>query len=355
MTVCANPNAAKERRVHRWPQPLPGHDSRIWYGAEKFHSAMLPVAGEGSQIYRDVCELGSYLHDLADVVGSKVTDSPVAVVYDVESIWASEHTTVPNRSVEGWREPLDWFGAFAEYGIRADVTPVHGDWDTHDVVVIPCVYLFDDATAMRLRDFVARGGKAIVTYYSAIADEHDRLFLGGWPGLIGDVAGVRIEEHCPLGDQFDGALDHLDVSNGAVVHDLADVITSVAPDTRVVATFEADEMTGMNGRPAITVHPYGEGMTGYVGGRLGKDGIVASLPQLFDAMGMFPDAVAADGDVLRVTRAQTDGTAYEFVFNRRRETVTVDVPHGETAIAYRAQSGGGTAVLQPNGAIVIRR
>lgn len=324
-------------------------------GAEKFHSAMLPVAGEDSRIYRDVCELGSYLHDLADVVGSKVTDSPVAIVYDVESVWAAEHTTVPNQAVQGWSEPLDWFGAFVEYGIRADVTPVHGDWDTHEVVVIPCVYLFGDETASRLRDFVARGGKAIVTYYSAIADEHDRLLLGGWPGLIGDVAGVRVEEHCPLGDRFAGALDHLDVSNGAVVHDLADVITSVAPDTQVLATFEADAVTGMDGRPAITVHPYGDGMTGYVGGRFGKDGIAASLPQLFAAMDVFPDAAAADGDVLRVTRAQADGRAYEFVFNRRRESVTVDVPRGEAAVMYRAESNGATAVLRPNGAIVIRR
>lgn len=106
-----------------------------------------------------------------------------------------------------------------------------------------------------------------------------------------------------MGDRFAGALDHLDVSNGAVVHDLADVITSVAPDTQVLATFEADAVTGMDGRPAITVHPYGDGMTGYVGGRFGKDGIAASLPQLFAAMDLFPDAAAADGDVLRVTRA----------------------------------------------------
>ena len=35
-------------------------------GAEKFHSAMLPHAGEDSQVFRDVCELGADLNTLAD-------------------------------------------------------------------------------------------------------------------------------------------------------------------------------------------------------------------------------------------------------------------------------------------------
>ena len=42
-------------------------------GAEKFHSAMLPHAGEDSQTFRDVCELGRDLGTLADegLLGTK--------------------------------------------------------------------------------------------------------------------------------------------------------------------------------------------------------------------------------------------------------------------------------------------
>ena len=86
--------------------------------------------------------------------------------------------------------------------------------------------------------------------------------------MIGDVVGVRIEEHCPLGTLFPGMLDHLDVSNGTVVHDLADVIDAIADDTTVLATFEADPATGMDGRAAITVHPYHEGGVAYIAGKL---------------------------------------------------------------------------------------
>lgn len=324
-------------------------------GAEKFHSAMLPVAGENSQIYRDVCELGTDLQALTDagILSSKLAKAPVAIVYDVESEWATEHSTTPTQHVREWSEPLDWFAAFADRGITADVLPIRADWDTYDAVVIPCVYLMNEDTAQRLRAFVAGGGKAFITYYSAIADEHDHLYLGGWPGLIGDIAGVRIEEHCPLTDMFPGALDHLDVSNGTVVHDIADVITSTEPNTQVLATFDAPQQSGMNGRAAITVHPYEDGAAAYIAGKLGKDGIAKSLPKLCEALGVDCDDSPQSGDLLRVTRVSDDAT-FEFVFNRTSHVVNVHNPLGEVVVSSYADISADQITLEPNGAIVLK-
>ncbi len=323
-------------------------------GAEKFHSSMVPIAGEHTQVFRDVCTLGSMLGALTDegLLGSTVRQAPAAIIYDADSQWASEHTATPNQKVRHWTEPLDWFSALADHGINADVLPVRAPWDGYDTVIVPCVYLFSEEMAHRLRSFVKRGGHAIVTYYSAIADEQDHLFPGGWPGLLHDVAGVRVEEHCPLTDLYPGALDHLDLSNGTTAHDLADVITGVEDGTRVLATFTAPEHTGMNGLPAITVHPYGEGALAYVGGKLGKDGIATSLPEILDALGIAYTRTGT-GDLLRVVRTHSDGTTFEFTFNRSRD-MTVDAElHGEpVAASYAETTGDGTASLKPNGVVV---
>ena len=320
-------------------------------GAEKYHSAMLPVTGEHSQIFRDVCELGADLRTLArhGVLGSTVRRSPVAIVHDVQSQWATEHTATPTQDVREWTEPLDWFVALADHGITADVTPVRAPWEDYDTVVIPCVYLFDEDVARRLRDHVRGGGRAIVTYYSAIADMNDRLFLGGWPGLIGDIVGVRVEEHCPLTSMYPGALDHLDVSNGARVHDLADVITSVDDATDVLATFTAPATSGMDDLPALTAHPYGDGTAAYVAGKLGSDGIARSLPKLFAALGIEIDDDASAGDILHVTRAQEDGTAFEFLFNRTGHDVPMPASDGDVIVSSNAADG----VLHPAGVVVI--
>lgn len=95
-------------------------------GAEKWHSSMVPHAGEDSQIFRDVCELGADLGRLSDegLMGTKTVKSKVAVVFDYESQWATEYTANPTQQVDHWTEPLDWFRALADNGITADVVPV---------------------------------------------------------------------------------------------------------------------------------------------------------------------------------------------------------------------------------------
>ena len=68
-------------------------------GAEKWHSSMVPHAGEDSQIFRDVCELGADLGRLSDegLMGTKTVKSKVAVVFDYESQWATEYTANPTQ------------------------------------------------------------------------------------------------------------------------------------------------------------------------------------------------------------------------------------------------------------------
>ena len=145
-------------------------------------------------------------------MGTKTVKSKVAVVFDYESQWATEYTANPTQQVDHWTEPLDWFRALADNGITADVVPVRSDWDSYEIAVLPCVYLLSEETSRRVREFVANGGKLFVTYYTGLGDENDHIWLGGYPGSIRDVVGVRVEEFAPMGNDMPGALDHLDLT-----------------------------------------------------------------------------------------------------------------------------------------------
>ena len=295
-------------------------------GAEKFHSAMVPHAGEDSAVFRDVCELGADLNKLSDegILGSRLAKSRVAVVFDYESEWATEHTATPTQHVHHVDEPLAWFRALADQGVTADVVPVHGAWDDYEMVVLPSVYLLSEETTRRVRDYVVGGGRLVVTYYTGISDEKDHVWLGGYPGSIRDVVGVRVEEFMPMGDDFTGVPDRLELSNGAVAHDIADVIGSVDGTATVLETFKDDPWTGMDGAPAIVAHTFGEGRSVYVGARLGRDGIALSLPEILDSLGM-AEAGGNDGRVLHVEREGANGSRFVFSFNRTHETVRVPV------------------------------
>ena len=324
-------------------------------GAEKFHSAMVPHAGEDSAVFRDVCELGADLNKLSDegILGSRLAKSRVAVVFDYESEWATEHTATPTQHVHHVDEPLAWFRALADQGVTADVVPVRGAWDDYEMVVLPSVYLLSEETTHRVRDYVVGGGRLVVTYYTGISDEKDHVWLGGYPGSIRDVVGVRVEEFMPMGDDFTGVPDRLELSNGAVAHDIADVIGSVDGTATVLETFKDDPWTGMDGAPAIVAHTFGEGRSVYVGARLGRDGIALSLPEILDSLGM-AEAGGNDGRVLHVEREGANGSRFVFSFNRTHETVRVPV-EGEVVVSSFADVDGETASIKPNGVIVTKQ
>ena len=326
-------------------------------GAEKFHSAMVPHAGEDSAVFRDVCELGADLNKLSDegILGSRLAKSRVAVVFDYESEWATEHTATPTQHVHHVDEPLAWFRALADQGVTADVVPVRGAWDGYEMVVLPSVYLLSEETTRRVRDYVVGGGRLVVTYYTGISDEKDHVWLGGYPGSIRDVVGVRVEEFMPMGNDFTGVPDRLELSNGAVAHDIADVIGSVDESATVLATFKDNPWTGMDGVPAIVANTFGEGRSVYVGARLGREGLALSLPEILESLGM-AEAGGNDGRVLHVEREGADGSRFVFSFNRTHETVRVPV-EGEVVVSsfVDVDVDGETASIKPNGVIVTKK
>lgn len=324
-------------------------------GAEKFHSAMVPHTGEDSAVFRDVCELGADLNKLADngLLGTKLAKSKVAVVFDYESEWATEHTATPTQKVHHVDEPLQWFRALADHGVTADVVPVSSNWDEYEVVVLPSVYILSEETTRRVRDYVAGGGRLIVTYYTGLSDERDHVWLGGYPGSIRDVVGVRVEEFMPMGDDFPGVPGRLGLSNGAVAHDIADVIGSVDGSATVLETFRDDPWTGMDGAPAIVANTFGEGRSVYVGARLGREGIAKSLPEILESLGM-AETGENDSRVLRVEREGSDGSRFVFSFNRTHEAVQIPF-EGKIVVSSFAEVSGENVSIKPNGVIVTKQ
>ena len=324
-------------------------------GAEKFHSAMVPHAGEDSAVFRDVCELGADLNTLADngLLGTKLAKSKVAVVFDYESEWATEHTATPTQKVHHVDEPLQWFRALADHGVTADVVPVSSNWNEYEVAVLPSVYILSEETTRRVRDYVANGGRLIVTYYTGLSDEKDHVWLGGYPGSIRDVVGVRVEEFMPMGDDFPGVPSRLGLSNGAVARDIADVIGSVDGSATVLETFRDDPWTGMDGAPAIVANTFGEGRSVYVGARLGRDGIAKSLPEIFESLGM-AETGENDSRVLRVEREGSDGSRFVFSFNRTHEAVQIPF-EGKIVVSSFAEVSGENVSIKPNGVIVTKQ
>src|SRR5690606_12723065 len=158
-------------------------------GAEKWHSGMVPHAGTDSKIWREVCELGARLGELAELEGSRV-QADTAILWDYENLWAQEHEAKPTSDIDVMRIRDEYYGALWRAGITADVAHPENDLSAYRLVVVPAVYLMSEAAARNLKGYVRGGGTVLVTPYSGIVDETDTVYLGGYPGAISDLVGV---------------------------------------------------------------------------------------------------------------------------------------------------------------------
>jgi beta-galactosidase len=165
-------------------------------GSEKFHSALVPHAGTDTVLWREVVELGATLDRLDEIIGTRVV-ADAAILFSWEAWWAGDGESRPSQSVT-YLQQVPAYTALHRLGVTVDIVSPDADLSGYRLVVAPALYLVTDAQADNLAHFVENGGHTLVTFYSGIVDEDDRVRLGGYPGAFRDLLGVRVEEFVPL-------------------------------------------------------------------------------------------------------------------------------------------------------------
>ncbi|MEU8403464.1 beta-galactosidase [Nonomuraea sp. NPDC048892] len=313
-------------------------------GAEKYHSAMLPHAGTDSEVFRDVTDLGTTLRALAPVAGTRRRTAQAAIVFDWDSWWAAELDSHPTSLLRYRQEALDWYSALTAAGIRVDVIPAGASFEPYALLVAPILHVVPQDLADRLTRYATAGGHLVTTYFSGIVNEHDQVWLGGYPGALRDLLGIRIEEFAPL---LDGERVELDLGvTGTLWTDRVDVTDE---DVEIVARYTTGLQTG---RVAVTRRRTGAGSAAYVSTRLGPDGLAPVLGRLLESAGVTSELPAdLAGSVELAVRTGPDAD-YWFLINRTDDDVTVDGVAGEP---IQAPSLAKDLTLGPRQVCVLRR
>jgi beta-galactosidase len=171
-------------------------------GSEKFHSAMVPHAGEDSRIFRNVKELGAELQKLTEVANFPTTKAQVAMVFDYQSWWALAQRNLPTTSIDYPELAHDWYRALWKLGIQVDFISPNASalvLAEYRAVFMPMTYLLSDQQERKFVEYVNQGGSLVASYFTAISNEHDTVKLGGYGGaLVRECLGVRVEEFAPV-------------------------------------------------------------------------------------------------------------------------------------------------------------
>jgi len=297
-------------------------------GAEMYHSALVPHAGADSRIYAEAVELGETLERIGSVAGAMVS-ADVAILYDADSWWALETRSLPSDHLVYLDQVRAAHRALWQAGVTTDFAPVDGDLSRYRLVVAPLVYVMSEGAAETLRSYVRGGGHLLVTFFSGIVDSSHRVYLGGYPGALRDILGVRVEEFHPL------------PPGGTVSLDDGSAGTSWSERLRVEGASVIASYAG--GWPAITRHSYGAGTAWYVSTQLWSASFLADVLR---SAGVEPVVAALPAGVDAVRRG-----AHLFVFNHLDEPVKIPAA-GTDLLTGRVASGA--FAVPPGGAAIIR-
>lgn len=326
-------------------------------GAEKFHSAMLPHAGTGSRIWREVCDLGRDVARLAEVQGSTVS-ADVALLWDTEAFWAQDLEWRPSVDVQHRERVRAYYERLWRDGITIDFAHPSADLSRYRLVVAPASYLLTRASADNLRGYVAAGGTLLVSFFSAVVDEHDGVHVGGFGAPLRDVLGLAVHEFLPLraGTQTRVAWPH------GILGEAGEVSADTWQEDLALegAEVAARHLDGpAPGGPAITRHAFGEGVAWYISTRLDVDALSPVLRAVYKDAGVqqpgIPDDVEVvvrhgrDADYLVAINHSDEDTKVRVadgveLLGGERVTEQLDLPAGRVAVVRTptaTPSGGG--------------
>lgn len=229
-------------------------------GAEQWCQGMVPHAGADSRVFREIADLG---RTLSAFPPAEPAEAEVAILWDDEAAWALRNPALPVTGLDFRASVEQAHRVLWQRGLATDFVHPSHDISRYRAVLMPSLYLISDEAVANLTAYVEGGGTLIVSYFSGIADPDTRVRLGGYPGALRDLLGVRVEEFRPL----TGPVALSDGTAGAFWRETVQL-------TGATAT-----VTYAGGGPAVTRHQAGAGTAWYVSTKLDASGLANVLAQ----------------------------------------------------------------------------
>ena len=289
-------------------------------GSEKLHSAMISHAeSTQTRVFGELKKLGAELNQLPEDLENSRNQSKVGIIFDWNSYWGLEDCMGPTTNLDYVQEVYDYYRAFYDRKIGIDMISKETDLEKYQVVVAPSMYINSPEMTTKIEKFVQDGGIFVTDYMSGLADKDDNIYLGGYPGLLKNVLGLKYEETDAL--PFDQT--HKLVSDGKIIGKGSLVCDLIQPQTAKSLAHYSGEVFYQD-NSVLTKNHFGEGFAYYAGSRLDKQAMDFFMKDILQQAQIVPDETKTGVEII----TRTGKTArYTFVINTDEKTKQISNPY----------------------------
>jgi beta-galactosidase len=319
------------------------------HGNETYWQGILNHDLEPGRCYREVSRIGAELAAHADVLDGLEPDADVAVLYSQDSKYglsfqpplASPGSAEPDR--HAYQRIFDaFYRAFFDAGAQLAVVHPAQRFERFPVLVVPALYVADEALLRRLVAYARSGGHLLLSFRCGYADEHARARWTRPPGVLREAVGASYQEFsnlpAPLGLLGAGRFATPAEARATAWADGLELEGAAA-----LATYDHPHF----GRfAAATTHRFGQGRVTYVG-TLPNPALGRALAEFaLQCVGMHVRWADLPPSA-RVTSARAgDSRRLWFVSNWAWDPITVPTPVGGAALlSGRGVREGGSLEL----------
>jgi beta-galactosidase len=275
------------------------HWHSIHAGQETYWKGVLSHDLEPNRAYAEVTRTAHELQKIGPHLVNLKIDNKVAILYSIDSANAIQFMPyerpegggwVPGKSGAGYNSLVAQIHrALYQSNVGADfVFPETADFSKYKLLIVPALYIADDALLTKIADYVKNGGHVVMTFKSGFANESSAVRWVRAPGPLREAAGFSYQEFSSLEKPLALKGDPLKAGEDNKVSLWAEFLM---PEHAEAVAYYDHPFFGK--WPAITRNHYGAGTLTYEGtvlsdtlqknlllDELAKDGLVGADQQL---------------------------------------------------------------------------
>lgn len=237
------------------------HWHSIHNSFESYWKGVLSHNFSENATYREACQIGAEFARIGSHLKNIVKKNDVAIMVDNLSLTGQHYFPTGELGDYSYNTIVRWLAdSLCRQNIEYDI--IHSSDDNlsdYKMILIPALYSASEKTLSNIRDFVASGGTAVVTFRSGFSDSQLKIHCDMQPHGLRECLGIHYDQFTTprqtklaFGDKFQTS-DSFDIKHWMEL---------VTPDTAEVLAYYKDCAFG--DYAAITENSYGRGHAFYL-------------------------------------------------------------------------------------------